>query len=153
MDGDFGQMLPVIPRARPATLIENTIKQARVFQYAKTYHLTQNMRAELDQRDFAKWVLNVGNDQLEQKDTTLPPNSIVLPTEIITNDIVTALCGSDSTPLEQEAILTPKNNATFHINAQILQHTPGKAQMYYSVDSIKCNDPVEEHNFPTEFIN
>lgn len=22
-----------------------------------------------------------------------------------------------------------------------------------SVDSIKCNDPVEEHNFPTEFIN
>lgn len=130
LGGDFRQVLPVIPRAQPATLKENTIKQAKVFQYAKTYHLIQNMRAELDQGDFAEWVLKVGNDQLEQKGTTLPPKSIVLPIEIISNDIVTAMCGSDSTPLEQEAILTPKKDATFHINAQILQHTPGKAQMY-----------------------
>ena len=153
LGGDFRQVLPVIPRAQPTTLIENTIRKAKVFQHIQHYRLTQNMRTESDQREFAEWVLKVGNDELEQHDPNVPPKSIFLSQDIVTKDIVTSMCENNATLLEQEAILTPKNDATFHINAQILQRLPGGTHTYYSVDSIKCDDPVEENNFPTEFIN
>lgn len=154
LGGDFRQVLPVIPRAKPATLIENTIKKAKVFPNFKKFHLTKNMRADQNQHEFAKWILSIGNGNCLQDSTIpLPPESIYLPQDILAHDIVEQMYSADISSAEHEAILTPKNDAAFDINDKLLNKLPGPAKTYYSADTIKCDDSAEAEHFPIEFIN
>lgn len=154
LGGDFRQVLPVIPRVAPAVLMENTIKKSNTFQKFHNFKLTTNMRANQDEKEFAKWLLQIGEGTNDSDRDSLPTSSIVLPSSIITKDIVKDMYDdNDKSNVEKEAILTPKNDATFIINQQILQKLPENTAVYYSTDTITTDDPSDALNYPTEFVN
>ena len=150
LGGDFRQILPVIPHANPAVLLENTIKKAKVYEHFETFHLKINMRANKDEKDFAEWLLKIGNGQ-QTTNTDLPSNSMSLPQEIVCDNVVHKMYNSSNSAYE--AILTPKNEACFQINDEILKKMPETSMTYYSSDKIECDNSEERDNYPTEFIN
>ena len=134
--------------------MENTIKRAEVFSQFQTFKLTVNMRAEHNQEEFAAWVLQIGNDKpKDEPSPEIPPQSVLIPPQLLTNNIVEEMYSANFSSSEKEAILTPKNEACFDINDRVLQKLPGHTRTYYSADSIKCDDSTEADNYPTEFIN
>ncbi|XP_011678644.2 ATP-dependent DNA helicase PIF1-like [Strongylocentrotus purpuratus] len=154
LGGDFRQVLPVIPRVAPAVLMENTIKKSNTFQEFHNFKLTTNMRADESEKQFAKWLLEVGEGTYDAGTDALPGDSIVLPSSVITKDIVKDMYDdNDNNNVEKEAILTPKNDATFIINQQILQKLPENTAVYYSTDTITTDDPSDALSYPTEFVN
>ncbi|GBN35336.1 hypothetical protein AVEN_228209-1 [Araneus ventricosus] len=55
--------------------------------------------------------------------------------------------------LSEKAILCPMNEDSLKINEQALKKLPGQNKMYFSADSIICEDQEEQNNFPLDFIN
>ncbi|XP_011883744.1 PREDICTED: ATP-dependent DNA helicase PIF1-like [Vollenhovia emeryi] len=115
------------------------------------------MRTE-DEREFANWLLQLGDGKLSNMDE-LNPDTIEIPQDFISEQsLITEICG-DRITMEQvrqnqdRAILCPKNEDTFKINDEILRLMEGDEKEYLSIDSIMSDDPQEQLNFPTEFLN
>ena len=64
LGSDFRQVLPVIPHGSRSSTVENCLKRSPLWHHFKIIKLTQNMCANRDQHEFAKWVLQVGNAKL-----------------------------------------------------------------------------------------
>ena len=153
--GDFRQVLPVVPRGTPSSIVESCIKSSRLWSQFKLYHLTENMRAGLNQQEFAKWLVDLGDGKLQSSCPSAPPDSIDIPTECITkniiDDVFPRLTGD---PLQcHRAILTPKNDASLQMNNNILHRLDGQAKTYYSVDNILCENPDDANNYTIEFVH
>uniref|UniRef100_A0A2N9G403 ATP-dependent DNA helicase n=1 Tax=Fagus sylvatica TaxID=28930 RepID=A0A2N9G403_FAGSY len=71
LGGDFRQILPVIPKGRREDIVESSINQSLLWDYCTVFKLTQNMRIQQNRgdkptRDFAEWILKVGDDTIGQ---------------------------------------------------------------------------------------
>ena len=75
---------PVMPKACKAKIIENSIKNIVKTKF-KTLKLSTNMRADKNEKDFAEWLLKIGNAQVEKfgEDLIQIPNAT-----IVTGDLV-----------------------------------------------------------------
>ncbi|KAK7089794.1 hypothetical protein V1264_024238 [Littorina saxatilis] len=156
MGGDFRQVLPVVPRASPTVIIENCIKSSPLWPLFRVFKLTKNMRAEQDQQEYAKWLLQLGNGQLQSVLPTAPPNSIDIPPQCnITEDIVNAVFTDVTNPqtLAATVILATTNDTTLHLNDLIVNKLPGQSKTYISADQAICDVEMEADNYPTEFLN
>lgn len=156
MGGDFRQVLPVVPRASPTVIIENCIKSSPLWPLFRVFKLTKNMRAEQDQQEYAKWLLQLGNGQLQSVLPTAPPNSIDIPPQCnITEDIVNAVFTDVTNPqtLAATVILATTNDTTLHLNDLIVNKLPGQSKTYLSADQAICDVEMEADNYPTEFLN
>ncbi|XP_011872724.1 PREDICTED: uncharacterized protein LOC105564719, partial [Vollenhovia emeryi] len=155
--GDFRQNLPVVPHAQKAAIIESTVKYHTIWRNVIQVKLKQNMRTG-EEREFANWLLQVGDGKLSNIDE-LNQDIIEIPNDFISEQsLITDIFG-DQFSIEQvrqnqdRAILCPKNEDTFKINDEILRLMEGEEKEYLSIDSIMSDDPQEELNYPTEFIN
>lgn len=72
LGGDFCQVLPVVPKGSKKEEIAARIQNSWVWQLFSIRSLTQNMRTTLEEHEFAKWLLKVGNGELTP-DVELPP--------------------------------------------------------------------------------
>ena len=50
-------------------------------------------------------------------------------------------------------ILSPKNSDCELINQEVLNRLPGDSRIYYSMDTIQTDDPVEAMRYQPEFLN
>lgn len=156
MGGDFRQVLPVVPRAPRTVIIENCIKRSPLWPLFKIFKLTKNMRADQDQQDYAKWLLQVGNGQLASELDSPPPFSIDLPSQCnVTEDVVNSVFSDVTDPesLAATVILASTNDVTLGLNNLIINKLPGQAKSYFSSDSVICDDEEEANNYPLEFLN
>ena len=80
LGGDFRQVLPVIRRADKSHLLSETIKQSPLWKHFHTCQLTVNQRAgrSTEGKEFAKWLLKVGNGEINLPDQ---PDSMMLDVE------------------------------------------------------------------------
>ncbi|XP_020270998.1 uncharacterized protein LOC109846187 [Asparagus officinalis] len=73
LGGDFRQILPVLPRGNKHDILNASISSSRLWNKCKLFALTQNMRLQQIEYedndmlidDFGKWVLNLGNGDLQ----------------------------------------------------------------------------------------
>ncbi|GJU86943.1 ATP-dependent DNA helicase PIF1-like protein [Tanacetum coccineum] len=73
--GDFRQVLPVIPKGSHQDIVSASLKQSYLWDHCKVLKLTKNMRLTVgaqakdvtEIRDFAKWILKVGDDELGEE--------------------------------------------------------------------------------------
>ena len=156
MGGDFRQVLPVVRHGSRAAIIENCIKRSNIWPNIKQFKLTKNMRAHADQQQFSSWLVELGNGSLTTSVNNSPPDTIDLPTQCISSNVVDhifpSICPQDMS-LHHRAILTPKNDSSIQLNRQIIQKLPTPSRTYFSTDTIICDDPDEQNNYPIEFIN
>ncbi|KMQ87709.1 atp-dependent dna helicase pif1-like protein [Lasius niger] len=110
-----------------------------------------------DEKEFANWLL-LGDGKLSNTDG-LHIDTIEIPQDFITKgSLITKIFGYTITMKQVQdnpdrAILCPKNEDTFKINDEILGLMEGEEKEYLSIDSIVSDDPQEQLNFPTEFLN
>ncbi|UYV61909.1 hypothetical protein LAZ67_1007037 [Cordylochernes scorpioides] len=64
LGGDFRQVLPVVPQASRAEIVDACIKRSKLWPLFVILRLTQNRRAGIDAQSFSQWLLKVGDGDL-----------------------------------------------------------------------------------------
>ena len=108
------------------------------------------MRANADEQDFARWLLQVGDGVMHDQ-VDLPDRCIVR------DDVVDEIYGERIDPndverLRSSVILAPTNEACAAINARANERVSGEERIFRSVD----HTPETSENrdlFPVEFVN
>ncbi|XP_074377538.1 uncharacterized protein LOC141719052 [Apium graveolens] len=150
--GDFRQILPVLPKAGRAKIVNASFNKSRLWKSCKVFLLSQNMRlhsgnSEAKNKviaDFSKWQLEIGDGRVECIDT----HHVDVETEFVVPD--------EYEYLRSRSILTPTNVVVDDINAQILESVPGNVHTYLSQDSIEdrgVEDNDFDSSFPVEYLN
>lgn len=177
LGGDFRQILPVIPRASRSEVVSACITRSKLWDSVNLHHLIHNMRinrgttADEVQRmkDFAKWVLDVGDGKIERAtdgefddDITIPSQFCNIGNINCVDDMIDSTFPDfinnykDSKYLSERAILTPTNSTVSHVNAMIVERIPGDTMSYFSVDSAEDFPETEtelNNSFPPEYLN
>ena len=154
--GDFRQVLPVVPKGRPAQIIEVCLKNSRLWASIRKFSFTQNMRARPQEQQFSEWLLQIGNGLAPRKQNEPFTGSIQVPQCCVDNStsIVQQIYGDGKVEeFESRVILTPTNADSLEINNLVLPLLPGTITTYYSADEILTDDDEERTAFPMEFIN
>jgi len=153
LGGDFRQVLPVVPRVPPAVIIDTCLKRSPMWPLFEQHRLTRNMRTLPGEGEFAAWLLQLGNGELN--DTSTQPETIEIPPQCVCNgDLIHEVFSTaDHSNLQARVILSPKNEHCLQVNERVLGTLPGEVRMYISADSVKCDNKEERQNYPTEFLN
>jgi hypothetical protein len=154
LGGDFRQVLPVVPRGGPTAVIEQCLKRSHLWAHVKTFQLEENMRAGEGEREFAQWLLRLGNAELRSSVDDAPEGSIDIPDECICRqDIVDTIYPDFTLDRSQHVILTPKNDASLTLSDRVLERVDGLAVVYLSQDTARCDEEEEAQNYSPEFLH
>ncbi|SGY17572.1 BQ5605_C015g07823 [Microbotryum silenes-dioicae] len=160
--GDFRQCLPVVPKGTPGQIVDASLIKADFWRNVRVLRLTENMRlssnadamgeAQLARtRDFAEWLLNVGDDLPTCTHTTRSPylpDYLLLPdgqrtAEGLINFVYPGLRTVNKESLDdliqlfsRQAILAPHNATVDHINAKLFEEFDGDYVEYRSADEV-----------------
>jgi PIF1-like helicase/Helitron helicase-like domain at N-terminus/Helicase len=159
--GDFRQTLPIVPHGSRSQIVEACMKTSRsLWKNFKTLALTQNMRTAEGEKEFAEFLMKIGNGDLPHHND-LGTDLIEIPPDIVCeNGIIDEIFGDiDDTNVEEiskRAILCPKNEDTLILNEMILEKLPGESRTYASADSVftDVDTPADVlAHYSMEFIN
>ncbi|GBP65115.1 hypothetical protein EVAR_5261_1 [Eumeta japonica] len=119
-----------------------------------TFTLEENMHIQIDQQQFAKYLLKLGNGELplNNMDEIELPLSVISTGNLIDEVFGNCLVSENYDGMKDRAILAPLNKDVDKINNDIVAKLPGEYKIYYSNDSVK-----DQHEgaleFTTEFLN
>lgn len=180
LGGDFRQILPVIPKAKRSEVIEACINRSELWKACKVFTLTRSMRVneytengniDTQKQEFNKWVLDVGDGNLEAKlkegedEPTwihIPHNFIIKSGHSPIEQIVVETFPEFTTRqnedeyLKERAILTPKNEDADAINEHMFKKLAGASVTYNSADEVckASTDTLDQDQlYPIEFLN
>ncbi|CAI0468577.1 unnamed protein product [Linum tenue] len=152
LGGDFRQTLPVVVEGGREESIDSSLTRSHLWKYFKVLPLTVNMRINAtlnnlqriyDGKDFASWVLAIGDG-----------NKIQAITDTVYNDFGSYY--DNPNYIKNRAIVTPTNRTVSEINAYMLAKVRRQGKLFYSSDSIEDDSPNSirlEEEYPTEFLN
>ena len=118
--GDFRQVLPVVVRGTTTKILEQCLKRSPLWRHFRVYHLTENLRAHAEEREFAEWLLQLGNGTL-QSVTSREEDIIDIPPECLVGNMVDAIFPDFDEDRSNSIILTAKNDTSLKLNDEILQ--------------------------------
>jgi hypothetical protein len=172
--------LPVIPKGGREDIVSASLPQSHLWQHVTILRLHINMRVMATnsekQREFAKWVLNVGDNNLLAiaKEEGVDPDWIKIPSHMRLQAEDCSLRGlirtiysdhqchsGDAMYLMQRNILAPKNTDVDEVNNVILESLSEESHTYLSANSLT---PTKEGAsvvvgvsmdslYPVEFLN
>lgn len=157
--GDFRQTLPVVPDGSAADIISVSIKRLKVWEKFKKVFLTSNVRANEDEIQFKKFLLDMGDGNLPTYDNykeiiRIPDQTIVDSEEELINQIFGQHIDPNDKALYKRAIACPKNDKALHLNNMIIKRVGNSViKTLLSCDNIICENREEQDNIPIEFIN
>ncbi|GKA76322.1 DNA helicase, partial [Tanacetum coccineum] len=149
LGGDFRQTLPVKKSASHSEIISSSIAESYLWRSFKLFILTENMcltqrnLSDVEKEEvstFSSWLLNVGGGVLGVPDESDPENAswIEIPAKFqIPNDenrltkLIQfiydehTLLHPTAQDLQDKAIVCPKNNTAYVINANVMNMLPG----------------------------
>ncbi|MCO5610469.1 hypothetical protein L7F22_064707 [Adiantum nelumboides] len=162
---DFQQVLPVIPKGRCEGIVGASLCNSNMWRHIKVLNLTENMRLINSttiqiERDFARWMLDIGNGNLQidaaSDDVNILPNMLVEGNFI--ENIIDHIYGSmpyvDNFAdfFKEHGILALKNKEVDMINSLGLRQLGAASKEYLSTDSL-CSDENQIHHLYTlEFL-
>ncbi|KAI5385991.1 hypothetical protein KIW84_072535 [Lathyrus oleraceus] len=165
-EGDFRQILPVVPRASRSDIVHASISSSYVWEYCQVLKLTKNMRLRHGRDNtssdklakFSKWILQVGDGKISEPNDGLV--DIEIPKELLISnfeDPIRAIVDytypnllekfQDVTFLQGKAILASTIEVVDRINDYILDLIPGEEKEYLSFDSIDRTDTTYNESY------
>ena len=154
LGGDFRQILPVIRHGNRAQLIQQCIKSSALWNQFLILPLSQNMRANSEEVEFAEWLLQVGNGVAndDQQNVQVPDSQIVrsdMAVEIFGETILS----SELNSLHSKIILCSTNDKVHELNNQVIQKLSGESVFIKSIDQVICEPGEDTTEYPVEFLN
>ena len=151
--GDFRQTLPIVRKGTRAQIVNACIKSCSLWRCFKQLKLTTNMRAQADS-EFAAWIIQVGDGTAP----TLPNGQIEIPQDMIVEDVVEAIYGTDINSLTTEqlaerVVLATTNKEVLKINNTITNQLLGEIRTYTSADSIERDENIDPDLYTEEFLH
>jgi hypothetical protein len=155
LGGDFQQILPVVPKEGRKNIVSVSLPRSDLWQHFTILYLHINMRVMAanfeEQQEFAKWVLNVGNDSLlaiaEEEGVDPDWIKILSHIKLLVEDcnlrgLIRTIYSDHQCHFRnamyfmQRNILTPKNTNIDEVNNAILESISEELHTYLSVDSL-----------------
>ncbi|RIA04389.1 hypothetical protein BRARA_K01375, partial [Brassica rapa] len=173
LGGDFRQILPVIPHGKRPDTVLASISKSYLWKMARVFTLSINMRLRQEDKDFAKWILQVGDGEADALPSNKPKheegNQIIVDKRFLISRSETpheALAHAaypnflqnyrDKDYLKERAVLTPTNNTVHEVNAYLLSKIPSQAREYLSSDSVELEATPDDDwttHYPSEYLN
>jgi len=165
--GDFRQTLPVVTHGSRATIIEACLKTNKsLWSNFEVLKLTENMRTGEGEKDFADYLIKLGNGDIEVHND-LGEDVIEIDQDMIIDghedgrNLIDEIFGevineNNFQDISKRAILCPKNEDTLKLNDEILKRLQGESRTYASADTITTDVHTSEEelaNYTTEFVN
>ena len=158
LGGDFRQILPVVLKGTRGQIVNACIRRSPLWSSVKCLELTENKRVNPNEREFASWLLDVGEGKLGEK--------IAVPDDMKLQDSSLGALVEDTFPAFEEhyldveyikgkVILATTNTDVDMINAIVSQRIPANvpSREYLSADSIGEDEDVAHGQYPEEFLN
>ncbi len=155
LGGDFQQILPVVPKEGQKNIVSVSLPRSDLWQHFTILYLHINMRVMAanfeEQQEFAKWVLNVGNDSFlaiaEEEGVDPDWIKILSHIKLLVEDcnlrgLIRTIYSDHQCHFRnamyfmQRNILTPKNTNIDEVNNAILESISEELHTYLSVDSL-----------------
>ena len=151
--GDFRQTAPVVLYGTREKIIMASIKSSPLWSRFEHFTLATNMRAHADP-EFAQWILRIGNGTTP----TLPTGQVEIPADMIVDNVIEAIYGSDINllgieQLAERVVLASTNAKMLEMNSVIIEQLHGEARTYLSADSVISDEQQDLERYSTEFIN
>jgi hypothetical protein len=145
--GDFRPVLPVVKKGGRQQIVDACLKSSQFWPLTKIIKLKQNMRAAADSREFADWLLKVGNNEFKTVDISDMKTDNVID-ELYSNNLSTE-------DMNDRAILASRNDEVRVINLKILDKLPGNIGECVSVDSAEFlgGDDTDNENTRLQYQN
>uniref|UniRef100_A0A0D3BD38 ATP-dependent DNA helicase n=1 Tax=Brassica oleracea var. oleracea TaxID=109376 RepID=A0A0D3BD38_BRAOL len=174
LGGDFRQILPVIQQGTRQETVNAALNRSQLWKHCKIFLLSQNMRVQAEEKDFADWILQVGDgiaakEPQMQSTCDTPEDQIFIDDRIllpVTSNPLETLCSSafpdfandykDFSKLRETAILTPRNVTVDEINNFLVSKVPGEEKEYLSAESFAEDEKDSEElntTYPVEYLN
>ena len=159
MAGDPRQTLPIVKRGNRAAIVNACIQFSPLYPKMKKCILTENMRTDVEEKEFTEYLLRVGEgkeevfEDLGEFTVKIPEDYLVNSPEHLINATFPSL-GSiemESSHFIQGTIYTPLNVNANIINEKCLKKLPGEEKIYLSAD--KIIEDYENEDFPKELLN
>ncbi len=157
LGGDFRQVLPVVVKGSRGQIVDASLKRSSLWQHAVELQLSINERVlrrgnSEKYRDFAEFILQVGNAQLNRTNDLLEvPQNLIHTGNVHDLLLFTQPRMSEGIFDPNSAVLTPKNEHSDYINNLALQHLGGSTITLLSNDYVK--DDAQSALYPVEFLN
>lgn len=151
--GDFRQILPVVPHGSPTSIKDTCLKRCPMWHHFSQLQLTQNVRTNINEQEFCRWLLHLSNGTLTSSLNDVPVDAIDVPDDSVCNgSLISEIFDCSPQEMKNRIIMTPKNTECLTVNVEILNNLPGGINTYLSTDYIS-DDDAELQNYPIEFIN
>ncbi|XP_013594329.1 PREDICTED: uncharacterized protein LOC106302348 [Brassica oleracea var. oleracea] len=173
LGGDFRQILPVIPRGKRPDTVLASISKSYLWKMARVFTLSINMRLRQEDKDFAKWILEVGDGEAdtlasykskhEEGNQIYVDKGFLIPSSNAPHEALADAAYPNflqnyrsNEYIKERAVLTPTNNTVHEVNAYLLSKVPSQAREYLSSDSIELEATPEDDwtsHYPQEYLN
>ncbi len=157
--GDSMQTLPVVKYGNEAQIISSSVQKSDLWSNVIELHLITNMRVNSQEKDFCKYLLQVGKGQHEICDKERP-HLMKIPQEYRAPDLDSLINSvfphlesgyRDKYFLANRTILTPLNATVDSINSMCVEIFPGKVHTYLSADTLHSDS--SNLDIPVEYLN
>ena len=153
LGGDFRQCLPIKEKASNDQMFDLSLKGSSLWSLFKQFKLTTNMRADRDQLEFAKTILQIGNGELnDENDEVLIPQQCRFDGNLERKIFSEQITNTNVQQLLQCVILATTNKEVDAININVLNLIENEEKSYFSVDEIKEADN-QKHHYAVELLN
>lgn len=138
MGGDFRQLLPVKVRGTRTECVDLSIKKSTVWKIFRQFSLKQNMRALPEEKEFSKFLLQIGDGNLNDKDDNISidhfPRNCIAP---IDTDIAKDMYGNIFEKKKKYkkgidyTILSPRNVDVNELNRDVVKMLDEETENIY----------------------
>lgn len=157
--GDFQQIPPVVVRGGKADIINASLRRSSVWPLLKILRLTQNMRVNADEIEWAQWLLDTGHGRnMDNGDMVQLPAHMNAGSTL--EDLVSAIYPAIDTRqppqyFADRTILSPHNATVDQINNDILRRYPGEVVSFLSADSAtdKAQQDDDAAAYSSDYLN
>lgn len=173
LGGDFRQKLPVVPQGRRPDRVFASISKSYLWKNAEVYTLSINMRLREEDREFAKWILGVGDGKADTVSSHISKNEegeqivvdkrFMIPATERPYEALAAAAYPDFVHnyrnkkyLTERAVLTPTNSTVHELNAYMLSQVLSQAKEYLSSDSVELESTPEDdwsNHYTQDYLN
>ena len=144
LGGDFRQLLPILPRSIRSEVINLSIKSSFLWNVFQKFQLTCNMRAIAEDISFSKFVLDVGNGNLNDSNDNIdiPERCIITDSNFINSMYGHLIRNHLYDEMSSSVILAARNIDVNEINKTAVSLLDSyNERVYTSVDSADhCDD-------------